>query len=113
MAGLDAFAQLGLLDFNKVSHVGFFADLAAWAQMSEGTDLGFVGNCAFGQHAALANQHAVTQGAVIYHRKGRMRHPEPMRVRPSNCTNGSMTVSGATATPSSMTQVSGRWMVTP
>ncbi len=36
-----------------------------------------------------------------------------MRVLPSNCTNGSITVSAATSTSASMTQVSGRKMVTP
>jgi hypothetical protein len=37
----------------------------------------------------------------------------PILVRPSNCTKGSITVSAATSTPASMTQVSGRKMVTP
>src|SRR5437588_8513342 len=42
-----------------------------------------------------------------------MRQSEPMRVRPSNCTNGSMTVSEPISISLSITQVAGYWIVAP
>ena len=43
----------------------------------------------------------------------RIRHPLPITVRPSNCTKGSTIVSALTFTVPSITDVSGRKIVTP
>ena len=66
----DALAELGLFGLDEVADVGFFADVAAGAKVSEGADLCAVGDDAVVKHAALADQNAVAEGAVFDHRVG-------------------------------------------
>ena len=65
VAGFDALVKPGLLGFDEVADVDVFADFAAGAEASEGTDPGSVRDGAVSEDAALEDQNAVAQSAVF------------------------------------------------
>lgn len=63
--GLGAFAEPGFLGFDKVADVRVCSDFAAGAQMCKWPDPCAPGHSALGQHAALPDEHIVTESAIL------------------------------------------------